>query len=101
VPPTQQSRCMNFVTADPSNTVTYKNLALGVVTTDGTQALVAMTGHVCLVNARCWSNHDINIVTDSGQTFDQEYAMTMGSAPSSPFMIPLFEQDRKWYLAGF
>lgn len=99
-PDAQRSKCRNDLRSLSAGSVSYK-VAVGNVIVSGNRALLVMTGTVCLGTGQCLSNHDVNAAMTSGQTFDQAYAVAAGNNSSSPFIVPLVQQDGKWYVTGF
>ena len=99
--PDQDAKCINDMGAIPSGIIVYSDLTLGSVVASGDQAIATLIGSACVKQARCWSNHQSDLVGRQGQSFGQLYASAMGSAPSSPFILPLVQQDGRWYITGF
>ena len=97
----QDAKCVRDLGAIPPGAIVYTNLELGSVVTSGNQALATLTGDACVAHARCWSNHESDLVGEQGKSFRGLYASALGSAPSSPFVLPLIEQGGRWYVTGF
>jgi hypothetical protein len=100
---TQVSTCRGDLRQLSTDHVTYESLSLGAVTVRGSRALFVFTGRVCARTGhlQCLSNHDVDAATNQGQTFNQAYAAAVGSASSSPFILPLVEHGGRWFVAGF
>jgi zinc-ribbon domain len=99
--PAQQVKCNTALSQLSVQHVMYKNLALGTVTVNGDQALLEMTGSVCVGSGQCISNSDPNLAISDGKTFEQAYAQAVSASSSTPFIIPLVKQNGKWYVTGF
>ena len=101
VPPAQQVKCQSDVSQLSVQHATFKNLALGTVTVNGDQALLEMTGSVCVGAGQCISNSDPNVAISDGKNFEQAYTQAVSANSSTPFIVPLVRQNGKWYVTGF
>ena len=101
VPPAQQVKCQSDVGQLSVQHATFKNLALGTVTVNGDQALLEMTGSVCVGSGQCISNSDPNVAISGGKNFEQAYTQAVSASSSTPFIVPLVKQNGKWYVTGF
>jgi len=99
-PPVEITKCQGDLSQLPAHQISYISLGLGTVTQSGDRALAVLTGTVCEAG-QCVSNHDGNVATDKGQTFDQAFTSAAGSSSSSPFVLPLVEINGTWYVTGF
>jgi len=100
-PSAQGQRCRNDMSLIMAHDIAYKQVSLGKVTVSGDRALFVLTGSVCEGSGQCLSNNDADAATDKGRTFDQVYANAVGPTSSSPFIVPMVEQDGSWYVTGF
>jgi hypothetical protein len=94
----QSANCTSQLGSLSTHKVSYK-IALGTVTVNGDRAVFVLTGTVCEGKTFCDSNHDGNLATDKGQSFDQAYTSAVG--PSSEWVVPELEQNGKWYISSF
>ncbi|MGA2837117.1 MAG: hypothetical protein ABSF84_11025 [Acidimicrobiales bacterium] len=103
--PSQVSECTGDVT---SGKVSFKDLKVGDVTVQGSQAVITLTGTAC-EGSQCVSNSDPNAATDpesavyAGSTFAEAFATANNpnSQNSSPFVVAGIQQGGAWYASGF
>lgn len=108
--PSQQSKCESeFAAAQPSAIATvmptFKHLTVSYTATDGTRALVGLTGTICSPQQTpsCVTNKDPAALFDSGKTFASLWAESVSSSSDAYSLTPMIEINGKWYgySAGF
>lgn len=102
--PAQQTKCssaLGSVQASAAATAmpTFKDLTVSYTATDGTKALVGMTGTICSPDQQpsCVTNNDPAAVFDSGKTFSELWTESVTSTTSAYSLTPMIEVDGKWY----
>lgn len=104
--PSAQQACRAAMTVASALTVTTHDLAVGVVSRQGSEALAVLTGTVCAsgpgaATPQCDSNSDPNAALDQSGSFAEAYTRANGSSQSGPsFTLPLIEQGGNWYLSA-
>jgi hypothetical protein len=112
--PSQASQCAKDI-KQAAGVQTYKDIAVGTVTTQGDQALVALTGSICPSSKtqstgsgesqtdQCISNSDPNVATKNHKTFAAAYAAatSTNSQSGSPFVTVMVRKNGRWYAVGF
>jgi hypothetical protein len=112
--PSQASQCAKDI-KEAAGVQTYKDIAVGTVTTQGDRALVALTGSICPTSTtqstgssesqtdQCISNSDPNVATKSHKTFAAAYAAatSSNSQSGSPFVTVMVRKNGRWYAVGF
>lgn len=103
--PDQVSACAGDFS---SGGVSFKDWKVGVVSTQGMQAVISFTGTACQ-GSQCVSNSDPKSATDPessayvGSSFDALFAAANdpNSQNSSPFLAAAVQQGGAWYASGF
>ncbi len=96
----QVAKCKSDI-AEAGSSTTFKNIALGSVVVQGGQALITLTGTVC-VSGQCQSESNPNAAT-ANSTFAKTYAQASNSNdPNGSFFVSAgVEQGGRWYATGF
>ena len=78
---------------------TFKNLTVSYTVTDGTRALVGMTGTICSPDQTpsCVTNKDSAAIFDSGKTFSVLWTEAVTSTADAYSLTPMIELNGKWY----
>jgi peptidoglycan DL-endopeptidase CwlO len=98
----QTSSCQSAFGELTSEHVTFKNLALGKVVTEGSRAIVNITGSVC-AGSDCQTVTDPNAAMAKGRSFEKAYAEAAdpNSSDSSSFASAVTEVNGRWFATGF
>jgi hypothetical protein len=102
--PSQQSKCRSALGSAQASAVatampTFKNLTVSYTATDGTRALVGMTGTICSPQQKpsCVTNSGAAAIFDSGKTFAVLWTEAVSSASTAYSLTPMIELNGKWY----
>ena len=102
--PSQQSKCKSeFGSAQASAIATamptFKNLTVSYTATDGTKALVGLTGTICSPEQKpsCVTNNDAAAIFDSGKTFAELWTESVTSTSNAYSLTPMIKINGKWY----
>jgi hypothetical protein len=104
VEPSAQSVCQQAVAGAPPNTgTTFKNVALGYVAIDGTQALVGLTGTYCDPSGKptCTTNTDPAALFSAGKPFAtlfRQAEAALNSTSNAYSLAPFIQVSSTWYL---
>jgi hypothetical protein len=105
VEPSVQSKCKSDLAKIPSGTkLPYmQNEALGYVATNGTQALVGITGSVCSPTATppCTTNKDPAAIFSSGKPFATLWSQAQAAqnnSSSAYSLAPCIQVNGQWYV---
>jgi hypothetical protein len=108
--PSQQSKCSAELGSAQASAIatampTVKNLTVSYTATDGTMALVGMTGTICSPDQKpsCVTNNDPAAIFDNGKTFRELWTETVASTSEAYSLTPMIKLGGKWYgySAGF
>jgi hypothetical protein len=105
VAPADQLRCQTEFGAAPAGAVTlFLNYRLGYTVERGDQALVVLTGVVCIPGSHpeCAPDGDPSARLTSGATFSTLYAQAVADhgRPADDNLIPCVRIGAKWFVAG-
>jgi hypothetical protein len=105
--PDDMSQCKAIAQVVDSNksTMPYtKNIGIGYVAIDGTEAVVGTTGAYCVPGASplCATNNDPAAIFSSGKSFASLFKMAIAGTNSPPnknayTLYPCVELGGKWY----
>jgi hypothetical protein len=98
------ARCAAQLRQTSRNQLPYSvSVKIGYVATDGTRALVGVTGRICSPGSRpeCATNTDPAAIFSAGDTFAALWTRTVNPNSSSTYsLLPCVEVGGKWYLAA-
>lgn len=107
--PSSEQQCRAGMIMASVIKLTTHDLAVGVVTQQGSEALAVLTGTLCVaantagsaaVTPQCETNTDPNAALDGSGSFAEAYTRaTTSSQTGQNFTIPMLEQGGHWYLA--
>jgi hypothetical protein len=102
--PSQQSKCNSTLGSAQASAVatampTFKNLSVSYTATDGTRALVGLTGTICSPDQKpsCVTNNDAAAIFDSGKTFSELWSESVTATSNAYSLTPMIEVSGKWY----
>ena len=102
--PSQQSRCRAVLGSAQASAVatampTFKNLTVSYTATDGTRALVGITGTICSPEQKpsCVTNDDAAAIFDGGKKFAVLWVEAVSSTSIAYSLTPMIEISGKWY----
>jgi hypothetical protein len=102
--PSQQKKCSSALGSAQASGIatampTFKNLTVSYTATDGTRALVGLTGTICSPEQKpsCVTNNDAAAIFDGGKTFAVLWTESVSSTSTAYSLTPMIEINRKWY----
>ena len=102
--PSQQAKCSSALGSAQAPAVatampTFKNLSVSYTATDGTRALVGITGTICSPEQQpsCVTNKDAAAIFDGGKTFTVLWTEAVSSTSNAYSLTPMIEISGKWY----
>ena len=102
--PSQQPKCKSGFGSAPASAIatampTFKNLTVSYTATDGTKALVGLTGTICSSAQKpsCVTNNDAAAIFDSGRTFAELWMESVTSTSNGYSLTPMVKVSGKWY----
>lgn len=102
--PSQQSACHStfgqVTKAEVAGQVpTFKNFAVGYTAIDGTEALIGITGTICVPNQKpsCFTNKDPSSLLDSGKPFATLWRQAIAAPANVYSLSPAIEVNGSWY----
>ena len=102
VEPNEQADCKNASTGFTSaDTPSFKNVQIGYVAIDGTQALVGATGTFCVPNEtpKCYTNNDPAAIFSTKKSFSALWTQTNKASTANTYSLaPCIEISGKWYV---
>jgi hypothetical protein len=98
--PSEASKCRTEAAGAGLTGIKF-HVTPGSVATSGNEGLFAMTGTAC-GSQGCVTNTKGLSALEGGKSFSQEYTFASNPNTSNNFwVVPLVEQNGKWYLTGF
>src|SRR5580658_7559269 len=102
VEPSEQSDCKTAAAGfNASDSPSFKNVQIGYVATDGTQALVGATGTFCVPNEtpKCYTNNDPAAIFSTQKSFSALWTQTNKASTANTYSLaPCIEISGKWYV---
>lgn len=102
--PSQRSKCSAELGSAQASAIatampTFKNLTVSYTATDGTRALVGLTGTICSPDQKpsCVTNNDPAAIFDNGKTFGELWTEATASTASAYSLTPMIELHGQWY----
>ena len=96
------ARCAAQLSQAPRNQLPYSvSVKIGYVATDGTRALVGVTGKICSPGSRpeCSTNTDPAAIFSAGDTFATLWTRPVNPNSSNAYsLLPCVEVGGKWYV---
>jgi hypothetical protein len=102
--PSQQPQCKSEFSSAQASAIatampTFKNLTVSYTATNGTKALVGLTGTICSPEQKpsCVTNNDAAAIFDSGKTFAELWMESVTSTSNAYSLTPMIKINGKWY----
>jgi hypothetical protein len=102
VEPSEQADCNNAAAGfTASDSPSFKNVKIGYVAIDGTQALVGATGTFCVPNEtpKCYTNNDPAAILSTKKPFSTLWTQTNKASTANTYSLaPTIEISGHWYV---
>jgi hypothetical protein len=102
VEPSEQSACATGSAGfNASDSPSFKNVKIGYVAIDGTQALVGATGTFCVPNEKpeCYTNNDPAAIFETKKSFSALWTQTNKTSTANTYSLaPCIEVSGQWYV---